>query len=219
MSFATLSFASLSFASLPFARLANCCHPILPTRLGALGTHRDAPDRGAARSYRRRRLHLSLFAGICFALGGCDADPLNHLPGVDPWIDGNPGEFAGFVAQADKGPVIMLNLLKFRDKARDSDDTGAESYARYGELAAPFVTKHGGELIWAGAATQQLVGDTDYDWDTVLLVRWPSRQSLIDLGDDEGYQAIAHHRTNGLQRTMLIALDELNDQLGASSSR
>ena len=79
---------------------------------------------------------------------------------------------------------------------------------KYGELATPFVEKHGGKLIWSGVPTQQLVGDMDYDWDMVLLVWWPKRQNLLDLGSDEDYEAIAHHRMDGLERTMLIALDE-----------
>ena len=141
-------------------------------------------------------------------MSGCDADVANHLPGVDPWIDGNPGEFAKFAAQSDEGPVVMINLLKFRDRSLNGDTTGAQSYARYGELAAPFVAAHGGKLIWAGQAREHLVGDTNYDWDSVLLVSWPQRQNLIDLGNDEGYQAIAHHRTDGLERTMLISLDQ-----------
>lgn len=49
----------------------------------------------------------------------------------------------------------------------------------------------------------------DYDWDMALLVWWPNRQNLIDLGNDEEYEAISHHRLNGLERTMLIALDKM----------
>jgi len=142
------------------------------------------------------------------SLSACDSRVANHLPGSNPWLDGNPGQFAKFAATGDDGEVVMLNLLKFTDVAKDGQGTGAESYARYGELAGPFVEDHGGELIWAGAAAEQLVGGMDYDWDMVLLVKWPSRQNLIDLTTDEGYLAISHYRLNGLERTMLIALDE-----------
>jgi len=35
---------------------------------------------------------------VCLAIAllflACGSDPLNHLPGVDPWTDGNPTEFA-----------------------------------------------------------------------------------------------------------------------------
>jgi len=140
-------------------------------------------------------------------MSGC-SDTLNHLPGVDPWMDGNPADLASFAANADEGPVVMINLLKFREASLDGDGTGAEAYARYGALAAPFVEAHGGEMVWLGEAREHLVGDTTYDWDSVLLVRWPKRQNLLDLTGDEGYQKIAHHRQNGLERTMLIALDE-----------
>jgi len=136
------------------------------------------------------------------------SDTLNHLPGVDPWMDGNPADFASFAANANEGPVVMINMLKFREKSLDGNGTGAEAYARYGALASPFVERHGGEMIWLGEAREHLIGDTTYDWDSILLVRWPTRQNLLDLTEDEGYQKIAHHRKNGLKRTMLIALDE-----------
>jgi uncharacterized protein (DUF1330 family) len=145
---------------------------------------------------------------LLLLISACDSRVANHLPGSNPWLDGNLGQFSEFAAVADEGPVVMINLLKFTDEAKDGSGSGAQSYAKYGELAAPFVEKHGGKLIWSGVPTQQLVGDMDYDWDLVLLVSWPKRQNLLDLGSDEGYEAIAHHRMDGLERTMLIALDE-----------
>lgn len=126
---------------------------------------------------------------------------------ANPWLDGNADQFAEFVRHADDGPVVMLNLLKFRTGSSGDDETGAQAYARYGALAAPYVERHGGRLIWAGAPTQQLVGDMAYAWDAVLLVSWPKRQNLIDLGNDVEYRAIAHHRTDALDRTMLIAMN------------
>lgn len=149
-----------------------------------------------------------LLAGV-FVLTGCDSELANKLPGSDPWLDGNPGQFVAFSQRADEGPVVMINLLKFRDASLDGDGTGQEAYQRYAVLAAPFVEAHGGELVWSGVAEEHLVGDISYDWDAVLLVKWPTRQHLLDLGSDEGYEAIAHHRMNGLERTMLIALDEI----------
>ena len=151
------------------------------------------------------QIYLSVSIG--FILSACSSDTLNHLPGVDPWMDGNFSEFSTFSDNVGTGPVSMLNLLKFRELSLDGNETGAESYARYGELASPFVLQHGGELIFRGKAGEHLVGDTDYDWDMVLIVKWPDRQNLLDLIEDDGYKAIAHHRKNGLERTMLIALD------------
>ena len=151
----------------------------------------------------------SLIVGLTILLlSACDSRVANHLPGSNPWLDGNPGQFVSFASKADTGPVFMLNLLKFEDTTANGEMSGADSYAKYGELAGPFVAKHGGELIWAGIPTQQLIGDMDYDWDLVAIVKWPKRQSLIDLGDDPDYKAISHFRGDGLARSMLIAMDE-----------
>jgi uncharacterized protein (DUF1330 family) len=155
-----------------------------------------------------RTLALMLISVVGPSLAACDSEVANHLPGSDPWLDGNVAQFIEFSANADEGPVVMLNLLKFRDQSLDGNGTGVEAYTRYGELAGPFVSKHGGELIWAGATTETLVGDMALNWDMVLLVKWPKRQNLLDLADDPEYEAVAHHRANGLERTMLIALDE-----------
>ena len=145
---------------------------------------------------------------IAFMFLACGSDPINHLPGVDPWMDGNPSEFAAFAMDADEGPVVMINLLKFREQSADGQGTGAEAYARYGELAGPFVERHGGSFVFSGQANEHLIGDTDYDWDMVLLVSWPKKQNLLDLTEDEDYEKISHHRENGLERSMLIALDQ-----------
>ena len=115
---------------------------------------------------------------------------------------------ADFALHADEGPVFMLNLLKFDPVTKDGSMSGAESYAKYGQLAGPVVQKHGGTLVWSGVPTQQLIGDMDYDWDLVLLISWPKRQNLLDLTSDPDYEAIAHNRGAGLQRSMLIAMDE-----------
>ncbi len=141
-------------------------------------------------------------------LVACGSDPLNHIPGVDPWMDGNLAEFASFAKDAEEGPVVMINLLKFKKESDDGEGTGAEAYARYARLAAPLVERHGGSMVFSGQTEEHLVGDTDYDWDMVLLVSWPAHQNLLDLAGDEDYEKIAHHRTNGLERTMLIAMTQ-----------
>ena len=150
---------------------------------------------------------LSLL-GVLF-LSSCDSRMANHLPGSNPWLDGNAAQMADFALHAEEGPVFMLNLLKFDSQTGDGTMTGAQSYAKYGELAGPLVLRHGGTLIWSGVPTQQLIGDMDYDWDLVLIVSWPARQNLLDLGADPDYKKIAQHRGNGLARSMLIAMDEV----------
>lgn len=159
-----------------------------------------------------KRMNQSVKYMVCLLvlfLSSCDSRVANHLPGSNPWLDGNAAQMADFALHADEGPVYMLNLLKFEPAKGDGSISGAESYAKYGELAGPIVQKHGGTLVWSGVPTQQLIGDMDYDWDLMLLVSWPKRQNLLDLASDPEYEAVAHFRGNGLARSMLIAMDEL----------
>jgi uncharacterized protein (DUF1330 family) len=158
---------------------------------------------------RQRQSARYLVCLLVVFLCSCDSRVANHLPGSDPWLDGNAAQMADFALHADEGPVYMLNLLKFEPAKGDGSISGAESYAKYGELAGPIVVKHGGILVWSGVPTQQLIGDMDYDWDLMVLVSWPRRQNLLDLTSDPEYEAISHHRSSGLARSMLIAMDEL----------
>ncbi len=194
-------------------------HPYLPVtavRSGALTLLKPVIMVSGGAGQGRVLMRFLNFIGVILlgtTMAACDSEIVNHPPGSDRWMDGNPGQFAEFAANAEEGPVAMLNLLKFKDQSSGGEGTGAEAYARYAELAGPFVLRYGGELVWAGEAREQLVGDMAYDWDAVLLVKWPARQNLIDLGRDEEYQAISHHRKKGLERTMLIALDQTGGML------
>ena len=59
----------------------------------------------------RAYLFIFTFVGLS-TVSGCDADTANHLPGVDPWMDGNPVDFAEFAANADPTNSIAKNAFK-----------------------------------------------------------------------------------------------------------
>ena len=46
-------------------------------------------------------------------------------------ISPDPDRFAKLIEE-HPGPIVMLNLLKFKDKAQGEEGTGAEAYGRYG---------------------------------------------------------------------------------------
>lgn len=63
----------------------------------------------------------------------------------------NQDKFAELAAEPDRGPIVMLNLLKFETKAAAADASGAESsgresYARYTEEARKQIERRGGRL-------------------------------------------------------------------------
>ena len=95
-------------------------------------------------------------------------------------ITPNAQQFAELAGAPDEGPVVMLNLLKFKARADRTAPgpeatSGAEAYGRYGEQAVQMVEARGGQVLWAGHADQILIGDPAEDWDQVILVQYPSQ--------------------------------------------
>jgi uncharacterized protein (DUF1330 family) len=106
------------------------------------------------------------------------------------------------------GEVVMLNLLKFKERAdSEGGGTGAESYARYAELAIRKVAERGGKVVWMGAPDQVVIGDDAADdWDAVVLVSYPSRAAFLDMVNDPEYQTGHGDREGGVERMALIAM-------------
>ena len=122
----------------------------------------------------------------------------SDLPLGSP-ITPNLDQFQALVAAAsDDGPVVMLNLLKFKEG-------GAESYERYGDAAIGMVEERGGRLLWSGRAEQILIGDPAADWDVVALVEYPSRGAFIEMVSSPDYLAAHADRDAALERTIVVA--------------
>ncbi len=103
------------------------------------------------------------------------------------------------------GPIVMLNLLKFKAKAEGEEGTGAEAYGRYGSQVVKMIEALGGKVLWSGQPQSVLIGGSSDEWDAVALVQYPSPKALFDMGLTPEYQQIHKHREAGLERTVLIA--------------
>lgn len=117
----------------------------------------------------------------------------------------NPEQFQQLAKTPDEGPVVMLNLLKYREHAEGEESSGAHAYAKYGEAAVRLINETGGRLLWRARADQILIGDPTEDWDTVLLVEYPSRKAFLEMVSRPDYMESHEHREAGLQRTIVIA--------------
>jgi uncharacterized protein (DUF1330 family) len=117
----------------------------------------------------------------------------------------NPDQFREMAQSTDEGTVVMLNLLKFKERADAIDSSGASEYGRYGDAAIKMIEAQGGRLLWAGRADQVLIGDPGQDWDQVLLVEYPSRKAFIEMVSKPEYNEAHKHRESGLERTIVIA--------------
>ncbi|MFN0119772.1 MAG: DUF1330 domain-containing protein [Blastocatellia bacterium] len=104
---------------------------------------------------------------------------------------------AALAANPDNGPVVMLNLLKFKRGG------GSKEYGQYSDAFQKLLLEHGGRFLFLGRATELLVGTED--WDAVALVEYPSRQVFLQLTSSPEYRAIAPLREQGLERTLLYA--------------
>ena len=109
--------------------------------------------------------------------------------------------------------VVMLNLLRYRDRAEDGYGvdglSGEEAYRRYGQAFAQLQPRFGGEPIWMGRAGLTVIGPADEQWDVAILVRYPRRQQFLDMFADPDYQAIAPMRAAALADSRLIELTQL----------
>jgi uncharacterized protein (DUF1330 family) len=134
-------------------------------------------------------------------------------------ITPNPDQFAKLLQSANQGPVVMINLLKFKAKADGEQGTGAEAYARYGDSVTKMVAAQGGKIVWAGRPEQILVGNPNEDWDAAVLVEYPSRQAFVNMVTSAEYQKAHVHREAGLERTVLIACTPGVDAAGLGGVR
>jgi uncharacterized protein (DUF1330 family) len=108
-----------------------------------------------------------------------------------------------FCADADHGPMVMVNLLKFKDKAtypdgRSPELSGREAYNRYGAAVVACLNSVGGHVVYSGPVTGALLGDVEDMWDAVALAWYPSPQAMLKMVAMPDYQAIEIHRYAGL---------------------
>ena len=96
--------------------------------------------------------------------------------------------------QVGDGPVVILNLLKYREP------NGREAFNRYSALSGPLLARQGGELFYLAEAGPTIAGD---DWDTVAMIRFPSIDAFIGLAADPEYLEKAPAlREEALERTL-----------------
>lgn len=125
-------------------------------------------------------------------------------------IDPRPGQMKAALASVPPGvPVVMLNLLKFRDKAlypdQASDLTGKQAYAIYSEQAFQHVSAIGGEVVMFARAHASVIAPEGEEWDEMLLVKYPSIEKFVAMVMNPEYQKIAVHRTAAIADSRLIA--------------
>ncbi len=108
------------------------------------------------------------------------------------------------------GPVVMVNLMRFRERSLDGCGSGWDAYLRYSALTVPMIKARGGTLLWTGDAKAVALGRQDGNqWDYLALVYYPSVAACIDMMTSADYEARCDsHRTNGCAEHVIIATRE-----------
>ena len=116
------------------------------------------------------------------------------------------------------GPVVMLNLLRFRavadysahpELAPATPISGTAAFDRYVAHTLPYLKESGGELLFLGEGGRFLIGPAEERWDRAMLVRQSSVQSFMAFASHAGYLAGIGHRTAALEDSRLLPLAEL----------
>ena len=107
-------------------------------------------------------------------------------------------------------PVVMVNLMRFRERSLDGDGSGWDAYLRYSALTVPMIKARGGTLLWTGDARAVALGaEAGNQWDYLALVYYPDVTAFIDMMTSADYeQRCDQHRTNGCEEHVIIATSE-----------
>ncbi|MGP1281412.1 MAG: DUF1330 domain-containing protein [Parasphingopyxis sp.] len=121
----------------------------------------------------------------------------------------DPERIRGLMEPGPDGPIFMVNLLKFKDRAeyadrRETDLSGRDAYAIYGRGVAELLPKFGGKPVFAGDVTFLSLGQVEEPWDEIAIASYPSRADMVRMSMSPEWQEISVHRTAGLKGQLNI---------------
>jgi uncharacterized protein (DUF1330 family) len=101
------------------------------------------------------------------------------------------------------GPIYMVNLLRFKDRAeyedgRETDLTGREAYGLYADAVFELLQEFGGGGMFKADVERLMLGEVEDLWDEVAIAQYPSRQAMLDMMMSPRMQEIGQHRAAGL---------------------
>lgn len=115
----------------------------------------------------------------------------------------NQEQMQGFTEDSESGPIYLVNLLKFKDRAayedgRETNLSGEEAYDIYAQEVVGHLAKVGGNVVFGAEVRRLMLGSVEELWDRVAIAMYPNRKAMLAMIMDPDYQASAVHRTAGL---------------------
>lgn len=118
-------------------------------------------------------------------------------------VSPSQAQLEGFLAPDARGPIYMLNLLSFKEKAEyeDSRETtlsGKEAYQIYAAGVSKVIKQVGGHIGFGADIERLMLGEVETLWDQVAIAMYPSRAAMLEMIQMPEYAEISVHRTAGL---------------------
>ena len=128
---------------------------------------------------------------------------------VNEVFPSDSGQLEKLLEKGPDGPIFMVNLLKFKDKAeyedgRETDLSGRDAYMIYGRAVADILPKFGGRAVFTADVTFLSLGKVEELWDEVAIAMYPARADMVRMSMSEEWRAAAIHRSAGLKGQLNI---------------
>jgi len=112
-------------------------------------------------------------------------------------VDPRGADLKRFLEEDPDGPVVMLNLLRYRSG-------GEAQYQEYVRRFREFLPP-GARILFVGDCSTILVAPESHRWDALLVVSYPTRRSFSEMVANPAYQQITALRTGALEAAVLQA--------------
>jgi len=121
----------------------------------------------------------------------------------------DPQQIKALQEPGPEGPIFMVNLLKFKERAEYADGrstnlSGRDAYQLYANVVVKLLPSTGGRIVFAGDVTLLALGKIDDLWDEVAIARYSRRNGLLALMGLDEWKEAAVHREAGLEGQLLI---------------
>ncbi|MEM9652422.1 MAG: DUF1330 domain-containing protein [Actinomycetota bacterium] len=133
------------------------------------------------------------------------------------FFDPSESNVKRLLARNIEGPVVMLNLVRFKsiadyreypDIAPDLTVSGREAYDLYMAATLPLLEASGGSLDFVGAGGHCFVGPDDERWDLALLVKQANVESFFQFAENPDFLAGVGHRYAALEDSRILPLSQ-----------
>ncbi|MBX3593208.1 DUF1330 domain-containing protein [Sphingomonas sp.] len=137
-------------------------------------------------------------------------------------VDPTREQFDAFKALPRDRPILMINLVRYRERAAYPDGhpyavedlSGADAYRRYSKESGPIFARVGGTILWSGRPEVVLTGPTHERWDAAFIARYPHAGAFLEMVTDPAYRAAVVNRQAAVLTSRLIRCAERSDGNG-----